>query len=292
MKKFIKLNSDNAHVRRPIRVSDLQDIWDGMERMLAGDNLTRILCGCAVVDTWVMEGVIAHGGQLYNFEGASLNSQLYANVYDNAWRTFEDGASRPFSQYKVINTVPSSEYVGQLTLTEINLWRLVRTGNINNQAVTSEKIANHGVKTPNIDIAAVTEEKIANGAVTENKIAPNSIVNTQIKNKTIDDAKFVKSLPRVVSIALINKSGEVVYKVGEHFTLSKTGVGSYRFTDIYTFSIPMVCPAIASGGGSLEHIVYVTNVGTGWIDVSVVKRSDGTAVDGAFVIYLTREGLT
>ena len=61
----------------------------------------------------------------------------------------------------------------------------VKQINLDEDAVTSEKIKQGEVKTDNIDNGAVTEAKIATNAISALKLAPNSVSYTKIQNNAI-----------------------------------------------------------------------------------------------------------
>ena len=63
----------------------------------------------------------------------------------------------------------------------------VKQINLDEDAVTSEKIKQGEVKTDNIDNGAITEAKIATNAISALKLAPNSVSYTKIQNNAIRD---------------------------------------------------------------------------------------------------------
>lgn len=95
----------------------------------------------------------------------------------------------------------------------------VATADINNSAVTSDKIASSAVTstklgtssviTSKINALAVTTEKLANLAVTAAKLAANAVTTDKIANSAVTDAKISSvSASKVTGLAEVATSGD------------------------------------------------------------------------------------
>ena len=124
------LNNAVPAVKRPLRVSDLQDIWDGLNAALATGTAgaPRILSGFALTtgSSAVSGGVIAFNGQLYVMPDglATVGDTIYADVAATDNRTFADAAVYPMAVLNLVTKTPTSSSIpiGVLTVDNINAW--------------------------------------------------------------------------------------------------------------------------------------------------------------------------
>lgn len=104
-------------------------------------------------------------------------------------------------------------------LRELAFKDTVATADINNSAVTSDKIASSAVTstklgtssviTSKINALAVTTEKLANLAVTAAKLAANAVTTDKIANSAVTDAKISSvSASKVTGLAEVATSGD------------------------------------------------------------------------------------
>lgn len=135
-----QINPSAPSVKRPVRLSDIQNIWSGLENALAADVTTtpRIICGMQVKsDNTISSGVLAYKGKLYFYDATnqyqrlSIGSVVYAMIIENSddLRTFGDGTARPFDYLQILGIGSSGTVVSQDTLTpsltvaQLNAWR-------------------------------------------------------------------------------------------------------------------------------------------------------------------------
>lgn len=221
------INPANPGLKRPFRLSDLQNVWDGLTEALASETLNgatpiKIVSGLHIIGGELSPGVLAYKGKLYYYEGKtddnggfSEGNDMYVVSIDDDDRTLSTGLVQPFYINNVIrNSRVNSGAILLLTnVTEfvLSLFRYipymnggailnntitreklvegsVTTDKIAVEAVTTDKIAGEAVTTDKLDSAAVTTDKIANGAVGNVQIADGSV--TPIK---CDAAPFVRS---------------------------------------------------------------------------------------------------
>ena len=201
------INPANPGLKRPFRLSDLQNVWDGLTEALASETLNsvttiKIVSGLHVIGGELTPGVIAYKGKLYYYEGEtddnggfSEGNDMYVATIDDDDRTLSTGLVQPFYINNVIrNSRVNSgamRILTNVTETSLSLFRYipyVNGGAIVNNTITKEKLVSGSVTTDKIADAAVTADEIANGAVGNAQIADGSV--TPIK---CNDAPFVRS---------------------------------------------------------------------------------------------------
>lgn len=190
------LNSEVPGVKRPLRISDLQDIWDGLGNALASTapNSTTpiVLSGFyAKTDNTLSAGAVAYGGKIYYHPDTdgyriTVGSTVYVKVVASGdTRTFDDGSVRPMSTINVCTSTGSSgdTVIGAMTLQNISLWRLA---DIDDGSIPSSKIADGAVVTAKIATGAVTETRLADSSVSTAKIQSGAVVNGSLATGSVD----------------------------------------------------------------------------------------------------------
>lgn len=221
------INPANPGLKRPFRLSDLQNVWDGLTEALASETLNsatpiKIVSGLHIIGGILTPGVIAYKGKLYYYEGAtsdnggfSEGNDMYVATIDDDDRTLSTGLVQPFYINNVIrNSRVNSgamRILMNVTETVLSLFRYIPYVNggaiVNNTitreklvsgSVTTDKIAGEAVTTDKLESAAVTTDKIADAAVTATEIANGAVGNVQIADGGVtpikcDAAPFVRS---------------------------------------------------------------------------------------------------
>lgn len=221
------INPANPGLKRPFRLSDLQNVWDGLTEALASETVNsatpiKIVSGLHMLGGILSPGVIAYKGKLYYYEGAtsdnggfSEGNDMYVATIDDDDRTLSTGLVQPFYINNVIrNSRVNSgamRILANVTETLLSLFRYIPYVNggaiVNNTitreklvsgSVTTDKIVGGAVTTDKLESAAVTTDKIANAAVTADEIANGAVGNAQIADGSVtpikcDAAPFVRS---------------------------------------------------------------------------------------------------
>lgn len=221
------INPANPGLKRPFRLSDLQNVWDGLTEAFASETLNsttpiKIVSGLHIFGGILTPGVIAYRGKLYYYEGATSDNggfsegdDMYVATIDDDDRTLSTGLVQPFYINNVIrNSRVNSGAVRLLmnvTETVLSPFRYIPYVNggaiVNNTitreklvsgSVTTDKIAGEAVTTDKIESAAVTTDKIAEAAVTTDEIANGAVGNAQIADGSVTPVKcnaapFVRS---------------------------------------------------------------------------------------------------
>lgn len=151
------INDAQPNQRRPLQVSDLQDIWAALNEILGethnyfleDDADRQILRGFDTDGSLVFGGVYAQGGKLYMLtDDIPIGTDLYIHdvAVDN--RTLENGDVIPFSFLKVINSTADGGTFA-FTATREEILRLkgyflsndtVVGENIQNGTITNDKL--------------------------------------------------------------------------------------------------------------------------------------------------------
>lgn len=221
------INPANPGLKRPFRLSDLQNVWDGLTEALASETLNsatpiKVVSGLHIFGGILTPGVIAYKGKLYYYEGVtsdnggfSVGNDMYVATIDDDDRTLSTGLVQPFYINNVIRNskVNSSAIRILMNVTEatLSLFRYIPYVNggaiVNNTitreklvsgSVTTDKIAGEAVTTDKLKSAAVTTDKIADAAVTADEIANGAVGNAQIADGSVTPVKcnaapFVRS---------------------------------------------------------------------------------------------------
>ena len=112
MANFLTLNSANPALKRPLRVSDLQNIYDAIKAVVPQSSLTpKILWGMSPDDDgFIQAGAVSFKGEVYTWDPVAQNDQLQigdaiyaAKIASGDVRTMEGGTQQEFS-YKNILT--------------------------------------------------------------------------------------------------------------------------------------------------------------------------------------------
>lgn len=203
------INPANPGLKRPFRLSDLQNVWDGLTEALALETLNsatpiKIVSGLHILGGILTPGVIAYKGKLFYYEGVTSDNggfyegnDMYVATIDDDDRTFSTGLVQPFYINNVIrNSRVNSGAIRILTnVTEItlSLFRYipyVNGGAIVNNTITREKLVNGSVTTDKIAGEAVTTDKIESAAVTTDKIAEAAVTTDEIANGAVGNAQI------------------------------------------------------------------------------------------------------
>lgn len=211
------INPANPGLKRPFRLSDLQNVWDGLTEALASETINsatpiKIVSGLHIFGGMLTPGVIAYRGKLYYYEGAtsdnggfSEGNDMYVATIGDDDRTLSTGLVQPFYINNVIrNSRTNSSAIRILTNvteTTLSLFRYIPYVNgdaIVNNTITGEKLVNESVTTDKLESAAVTTDKIADAAVTADEIANGAVGNAQIADGSVTPVKcnaapFVRS---------------------------------------------------------------------------------------------------
>lgn len=215
---ILRINSANPGVKRPLKVEDLANLWEGIESALAqGTNgKPRIICGFDVNDYDEIEpGIIAFNGHLYMYD-TSPNIPVGSNIYaaeisTGDTRVLEDGTTQIFSYARVItdsSTAPGAVLIGVTTIENLEAWKapLAIPGNF--------------ILTPQLADSTVRMAKIAYN------LRPCTTGNAQ-QRFTMTSTNQTYNLPNLIIAP--NSSGYSLWDIKTLY-VSPSGTGNYTLT--------------------------------------------------------------
>lgn len=171
MANFLTLNSANPALKRPLRVSDLQNIYDAIKAVVPQSSLTpKILWGMSLDDDgFIQAGAVSFKGEVYTWDPVAQNDQLQigdaiyaAKIASGDVRTMEGGTQQEFSYKNILTSKASGEQL---------------SGNVSPEDITEWQM-------PYIPALGITNDMIA----------PNTITNSEIAHGTISQITLSKEL--------------------------------------------------------------------------------------------------
>lgn len=199
---ILRINSANPGVKRPLKVEDLANLWEGIESALAQgtDGKPRIICGFNVNDYDEVEpGIIAFNGHLYMYDGG-LSLQVGFDVYaaelsTGDTRVLGDGTTQIFSYARVITDnpdTPGAVLIGTASVENLEAWKapLAIPGN----SILTPMLANGSVTGPKLADESVTGDKIADESLTGSKLADGAVKTMQLADSAVQMTKIAYDL--------------------------------------------------------------------------------------------------
>lgn len=216
MANFLTLNSANPALKRPLRVSDLQNIYDAIKAVVPQSSLTpKILWGMSLDDDgFIQAGAVSFKGEVYTWDPVAQNDQLQigdaiyaAKIASGDVRTMEGGAQQEFSYKNILTSKASGEQLsGNVSLEDITEWQM-----------------------PYIPALGITNDMIA----------PNTITNSEIAHGTISQITLSKELApcKLVQSRQYNITAEIT-------NISLDAICTWQDTGYWRSSMLMVATAL------------------------------------------------
>lgn len=263
---ILRINSANPGVKRPLKVEDLANLWEGIESALAQgtDGKPRIICGFDVNDYDEVEpGIIAFNGHLYMYDG-ELSLQVGFDVYaaelsTGDTRVLGDGTTQIFSYARVITDnpdTPGAVLIGTASVENLEAWKapLAIPGN----SILTPMLANGSVTGPKLADESVTGDKIADESITGSKLVDGVVGTMQLANSAVQMAKIAYNL-RPCTTGNAQQS----------FTMTFTN---------QTYNLPNLIIAPNSSGYGLWDIktLYVSPSSTGNYTLTIMTNGFGS----------------
>lgn len=264
---ILRINSANPGVKRPLKVEDLANLWEGIESALAQgtDGKPRIICGFDVNDYDEVEpGIIAFNGHLYMYDG-ELGLQVGFDVYaaelsTGDTRVLGDGTTQIFSYARVITDnpdTPGAVLIGTASVENLEAWKapLAIPGN----SILTPMLANGSVTGPKLADESVTGDKIADESITSSKLADGAVKTMQLVNSAVQMAKIAYNLRPCTT-----------GNAQQTFIMTSTN---------WTYNLPNLIIAPDSSGYNLWDIrtLYVSPSGTGDYTLTIMTNGFSSA---------------
>lgn len=196
MANFLTLNSANPALKRPLRVSDLQNIYDAIKAVVPQSSLTpKILWGMSLDDDgFIQAGAVSFKGEVYTWDPVAQNDQLQigdaiyaAKIASGDVRTMEGGTQQEFSYKNILTSKASGEQLsGNVSLEDITEWQM-----------------------PYIPALGITNDMIAPNTITNSEIAHGTISQITL-SKELAPCRLVQSRRYIISAEITNISLDAI----------------------------------------------------------------------------------
>ena len=196
MANFLTLNSANPALKRPLRVSDLQNIYDAIKAVVPQSSLTpKILWGMSLDDDgFIQAGAVAFKGEVYTWDPVAQNDQLQigdaiyaAKIASGDVRTMEGGTQQEFSYKNILTSKASGEQL---------------SGNVSPEDITEWQM-------PYIPALGITNDMIAPNTITNSEIAHGTISQITL-SKELAPCKLVQSRRCITTAKITNISLDAI----------------------------------------------------------------------------------
>lgn len=257
MANFLTLNSANPALKRPLRVSDLQNIYDAIKAVVPQSSLTpKILWGMSLDDDgFIQAGAVSFKGEVYTWDPVAQNDQLQigdaiyaAKIASGDVRTMEGGTQREFSYKNILTSkAPGEQLSGNVSLEDITEWQM-----------------------PYIPALGITNDMIA----------PNTITNSEIAHGTISQITLSKELApcRLVQSRQYNITAGTT-------NISLDAICTWQNTGYWRSSMLMVATALNQAPTINIVGAFEGNIAPN--EVKVIIHSAGLPTTGATIGFVS-----
>lgn len=257
MANFLTLNSANPALKRPLRVSDLQNIYDAIKAVVPQSSLTpKILWGMSLDDDgFIQAGAVSFKGEVYTWDPVAQNDQLQignaiyaAKIASGDVRTMEGGTQQEFSYKNILTSKASGEQLsGNVSLEDITEWQM-----------------------PYIPALGITNDMIA----------PNTITNSEIAHGTISQITLSKELApcKLVRSRQYNITAETT-------NISLDAICTWQNTGYWRSSMLMVATALNQAPTINIVGAFEGNIAPN--EVKVIIHSAGLPTTGATIGFVS-----
>lgn len=257
MANFLTLNSANPALKRPLRVSDLQNIYDAIKAVVPQSSLTpKILWGMSLDDDgFIQAGAVSFKGEVYTWDPVAQNDQLQigdaiyaAKIASGDVRTMEGGTQQEFSYKNILTSKASGEQLsGNVSLEDITEWQM-----------------------PYIPALGITNDMIA----------PNTITNSEIAHGTISQITLSKELApcKLVQSRQYNITAETT-------NISLDAICAWQNTGYWRSSMLMVATALNQAPTINIVGAFEGNIAPN--EVKVIIHSAGLPTTGATIGFVS-----
>lgn len=257
MANFLTLNSANPALKRPLRVSDLQNIYDAIKAVVPQSSLTpKILWGMSFDDDgFIQAGAVSFKGEVYTWDPVAQNDQLQiggaiyaAKIASGDVRTMEGGTQQEFSYKNILTSKASGEQLsGNVSLEDITEWQM-----------------------PYIPASGITNDMIA----------PSTITNSEIARGTISQITLSKELApcKLVQSRQYNITAETT-------NISLDAICTWQNTGYWRSSMLMVATALNQAPTINIVGAFEGNIAPN--EVKVIIHSAGLPTTGATIGFVS-----
>lgn len=257
MANFLTLNSANPALKRPLRVSDLQNIYDAIKAVVPQSSLTpKILWGMSLDDDgFIQAGAVSFKGEVYTWDPVAQNDQLQigdaiyaAKIASGDVRTMEGGTQQEFSYKNILTSKASGEQL---------------SGNVSPEDITEWQM-------PYIPALGITNDMIA----------PNTITNSEIAHGTISQITLSKELApcKLVQSRRYNITAEIT-------NISLDAICTWQNSGYWRSSMLLVATALNQAPTINIVGAFEGNIAPN--EVKVIIHSAGLPTTGATIGFVS-----
>lgn len=257
MANFLTLNSANPALKRPLRVSDLQNVYDAIKAVVPQSGLApKILWGMSLDDDgFIQAGAVSFKGEVYTWDPVAQNDQLQigdaiyaAKIASGDVRTMEGGTQQEFSYKNILTSKASGEQLSE---------------NVSPEDITEWQM-------PYIPALGITNDMIA----------PNTITNSEIAHGTISQITLSKELApcKLVQSRQYNITAEIT-------NISLDAICVWQNTGYWRSSMLMVATALNQA--PTINIVGAFEGSIAPNEVKVIIHSAGLPTTGATIGFVS-----
>lgn len=257
MANFLTLNSANPALKRPLRVSDLQNIYDAIKAVVPQSSLTpKILWGMSLDDDgFIQAGAVSFKGEVYTWDPVAQNDQLQigdaiyaAKIASGDVRTMERGTQQEFSYKNILTSKASGEQLsGNVSLEDITEWQM-----------------------PYIPALGITNDMIAPNTITSSEIAHGTISQITL-SKELAPCKLVQSRQYNITAKITN--------------ISLDDICTWQNTGYWRSSMLMVATALNQAPTINIVGAFKGNIAPN--EVKVIIHSAGLSTTGATIGFVS-----
>lgn len=257
MANFLTLNSANPALKRPLRVSDLQNIYDAIKAVVPQSSLTpKILWGMSLDDDgFIQAGAVSFKGEVYTWDPVAQNDQLQigdaiyaAKIASGDVRTMERGTQQEFSYKNILTSKASGEQLsGNVSLEDITEWQM-----------------------PYIPALGITNDMIAPNTITNSEIAHGTISQITL-SKELAPCKLVQSRQYNITAGITN--------------INLDAICTWQNTGYWRSSMLMVATALNQAPTINIVGAFEGNIAPN--EVKVIIHSAGLSTTGATIGFVS-----
>lgn len=219
MANILTINSDNPGQGRPLRLSDLQALWDAIGSLfVAGPQQSTpvILWGFhPQADNTFSAGALSYGGQLYYYPAStsdkiSVGDSVYVDTVPSGdVRVIEGGTSQQFSSYNIVTGKESDTSTLLFSIPIAEAVEVFRCAMMMTQGGMPASMLKPGsIAGPQIASGAIAGTQIANGAVADAQLSqPHKRIGWA--RLTLSLGTSIVPLSTIVSAGGLNNSVEI-----------------------------------------------------------------------------------
>lgn len=257
MANFLTLNSANPALKRPLRVSDLQNIYDAIKAVVPQSSLTpKILWGMSLDDDgFIQAGAVSFKGEVYTWDPVAQNDQLQigdaiyaAKIASGDVRTMGGGTRQEFSYKNILTSKASGEQL---------------SGNVSPEDITEWQM-------PYIPALGITNDMIAPNTITNSEIAHGTISQITL-SKELAPCKLVQSRRYNITAGTTN--------------ISLDAICTWQNTGYWRSSMLMVATALNQAPTINIVGAFEGNIAPN--EVKVIIHSAGLSTSGATIGFVS-----